>query len=396
MRISELGEFNLIDRLKRIVEEADAAAQAGTGTQAGAAGADDAAQAAAGVVVGIGDDAAVLQTDAGHLMLLTTDIAVEGVHFRLHYPSPWSPPAADIPELIGYRIMVSNVSDIAAMAGVPRFAVVTLTAPPELDVETVDGIYRGLARAGRKYSVEIVGGDCSTGADLALGVALAGTVEPDLLRRRSDAQAGDVILVTGPVGASAAGLEILMREAALPAAKHSDSRLATTTDTDATAELTDEIARQLIDCHLAPRARVEIARAASRAGAHAMEDVSDGVAAEVRHIAEMSGLSATIESHRVPIHPIVIAYAAQTGADPLDFALGGGEDYELVITAPQDRLEAIQEAIRDAGGYPAVIGRMHEDGKPGEVVVVDAGGNPLAESARGYEHFRNGPGGNAP
>jgi thiamine-monophosphate kinase len=285
----------------------------------------------------VGDDAAVVTGPTGAL-LLAADAVVAGVHADLALVGL---------DDLGWKAMVANVSDIAAMGGRPTYALVTVAGPlGDLDV---DLLYDGLTAAGEAYGCPVVGGDLSSAPTLVVTVAMTGDGgvggPPPVLR--SGARPGDTLFTTGPLGSSAAGLALLRADRAREAP---DLALA----------------------HRRPRARVAEGRAARAAGATAMIDVSDGLAADVRHLAEASGVGVVIE------HVPVAIGVNRVSDDPETLALGGGEDFELVFAAPDPgRVEA---AFAEAGlGRPIRVGRCTADA--GERRLGD-GGLPLV----GWEH----------
>jgi thiamine-monophosphate kinase len=283
--------------------------------------------AATGDETWIGDDAAVVAAPEGRL-LLTTDAVVAGVHVDLSLAGV---------EDLGWKAMSSAVSDIAAVGGRPRHALVTVCVPAATDL---DLLYAGIAGAAAAYACPVVGGDLCGGSQLVVSVAVTGDSGDSPPVLRSGAQPGDAIFVTGPLGSSSAGLRALRAGAG----QH-DPR---------------------VGAHLRPRARVDEGRAARAAGATAMIDVSDGLAADLYHVAEASGVGMVVDD--VPV--------AQ-GAS-LDDALGGGEDYELVFTTA--RASAATGPFVEAGlGPPVLIGRCTPDG--GRVLLGD---EPMPRV--GWEH----------
>ncbi|HZQ27431.1 MAG TPA: thiamine-phosphate kinase [Acidimicrobiales bacterium] len=258
----------------------------------------------------IGDDAALVVAPRGGL-LLAADLVVAGVHVDL-----------DLVGLddMGWKAMAVNVSDIAAMGGEPTHALVAVAAPPETDLHVV---FRGIADAVEAYGCPVVGGDLSSGSQLVISVTIVGDAgnRPPVLR--AGALPGDTIFVTGPVGGSAAGLRVLR-------------------------EGREDEAKELADAYRRPQARVSEGRAARRAGATAMVDVSDGLAADLRHLADQSGVGVVIDN--VPV---------RDGAT-MDEALGGGEDYELVFTATN--AGHVVAAFAETGlRQPIAIGRCTSD-----------------------------------
>jgi thiamine-monophosphate kinase len=247
----------------------------------------------------IGDDAAVLEPPVpGQALLLSTDTVVVGVH-------------ADLGLLglddLGWKAMAAAVSDMAAMGGYPRHCLVSVMGPPDTDLEQ---LYRGLAAASERWTCPIVGGDLVNAPFLAVSVSVSGSVP--LGRRavlRSGARPGDLLFVTGPLGASASGLALLRAE----------SRVPPTGDSTHQSQ-----AQRLVLAHRRPAARIAEGSAAASGGATAMIDVSDGFAADLGHLADSSGIGFALVD--VPV---------AEGADLAD-ALGGGEDYELVFAAPEE------------------------------------------------------------
>ena len=245
MKLSDLGEFGLIDRLKQTL----------------ASSLPDGA--ASRLVAGIGDDAAVWRSDGGAIVA-TTDALVEGVHF-LRERTPWRD--------LGWKALAVNVSDIAAMGATPEFALVTLALPEATPVDEIEQLYAGLAEAGQAYSVTIAGGDVVQSPTTVISVALTGRAELDdtgepLILRRSAASAEDLVAITGNLGGAAGGLSALRD------------------GTDAPA---------LIERQLRPQARIRAGQAALAAGVRCAIDVSDGLLQDLGHICRASGLGATVQ-----------------------------------------------------------------------------------------------------
>jgi len=291
-----------------------------------------------GVVVGIGDDAAVVAPTPGMQTVLTCDTMVEIVDFL-----PWTMDD----ESIGWKAMAQNVSDLSAMGAVPRYALAALAAPRDFPAERLERLYAGLYACADAYGVAIVGGDMSTSPErVSVTVTAVGEVEAGRALLRSGARVGDVVFATGPLGLSSAGLHWLLRRE--------------TGAADAWAPL--------VAAHRRPRPRPAAGRALLGL-ATSLNDVSDGLAAEAREIAEASGVRLVLTAAAIPVDAALDAYAASAGRDPLDFILGGGEDYELV----------------DAGAEPAIVGFVR-DGEPGvELLRPDGTAEPLGR--RGYTHF---------
>jgi thiamine-monophosphate kinase len=264
------------------------------------------------LLAGIGDDAAVIggiQADGSHL-LVTTDMLVENSHFKCEWAAP---------EQIGIKSVVCNVSDIAAMGGTPTFMFVSLALPPTTEVEWAESLYRGMGRACRRYGVILAGGDTTHGAAVTINIALLGRVAPENLCLRSHARPGDLLCVTGPVGTAAAGLAMM----------------------SAGFETPDLLKEK----HLMPGCRLDVSPAIAPL-AHAMIDISDGLAAEVNHICKQSKTGAEIVAADIPLHPLAVEAARLTENDPLSFALAGGEDFELLFSiTPQNRQQLERRGI---------------------------------------------------
>jgi len=314
MELREIGEFGLIKKISR-----DAKRKA--------------------VLVGIGDDTAVIR-DGKEFILYTTDMMVEGDHFR----KEWSPP-----EKIGRKAMASNISDIAAMGGMPEYALISISLSSDVSVEYVELIYKGIYEVADRYGVDVIGGDTTHGSLMVINVALTGRTDEEHLTLRGDAKPGDYILVSGPLGGSKAGLELLLHGYQEP--------------------------EKPIEKHLDPRCRMDIAREIS-IYANAMIDVSDGLASEVCHICEESGIGMVVEKEKIPLDEDTIRAAEILGMDPYEFALNGGEDYELVFTVPEENLEEVRD-------YGTIVGRTGSRGMG--IKIRDERG--INELKGGYVHF---------
>lgn len=333
MRIDDLGEFGLIARIARL---------AGT--------------AAAGAELGIGDDTAVLDTGGERLLLATIDIQVEGRHFLRERTDAYR---------LGRRTAAINLSDIGAMGGEPRWALVSLALPGDLDVAWVDELYRGLTEELGRFGAAVVGGNLSGAAAIVIDLALLGAVERGRVLRRDGARPGDVILVTGTLGASAAGRSAL----------------------DAGLDGADPVVADAVTAHRTPAPRVPEGRAiAAAGGATAMLDLSDGLSSDLGHICDASGVGAVVDARRLPVAEGARRLAARLGLDPVRLAVAGGEDYELLFTAPPPAVAPLREAVRAATGIAvAEIGRITH-ATEGRWLVDGETRVPLA--ATGWDHFR--------
>jgi thiamine-monophosphate kinase len=337
--LGRLGERGLIRRIRK------------TGVASGGSG----------VEVGIGDDTAVLAVPSGHRLLATTDLVIEDVHFRR---------ASAAPADIGWKALAVNLSDIAAMGGTPRWALVALAVPADTGVDAVDAFYAGMEDAAAPHGVTLVGGDTSASpGGWMVNVTLLG-VHPGAPRLRSQARSGDMIAVTGALGAPAAGLFAL--EMGLDRARERGV---------APGQL-----GELTRAHLRPRARVAEGRWLGQAsGVHAMMDCSDGLATDLGHICRESGVGARVRLDRVPVATAAREAAHALEQDVRQWAVGGGEDYELLLTCGAEAADRLASGLAEATGTPlTIIGRI--DGPSGEVVFVDADDVPVTMRP-GYEHF---------
>ncbi len=344
MKIPEIGgEFALIGRIAARFA-ARVAKRAAEGARPDETPADPA------VVRGIGDDCAVLDPGGDRYLLVTTDMLVEEVHFSLSAHTPYQ---------VGLKLAESNVSDVLAMGGAPRWAFLACSLRPDTSVEFADALVDGLADSFRRHGVQLLGGDTTRGAVHALTLTLIGEVERGLLRLRSTAEPGDLLCATGTLGGNAAGLALFQRGLEGERGKFLEPRART-----------------------APEARAVARRA------HAMIDVSDGLVSEVGHLCAQSGVAAEIELEKVPLSAATRETARRLGLDPLDFALYGGEDFELVFALPPRELAALKAEFDDF----AVIGRILAAGKaaPGSPVRLLQGGKPREDrrpGSGGWDHF---------
>jgi thiamine-monophosphate kinase len=292
----------------------------------------------------------------GETLLLTTDAVLEGVHFRRS--------TATLRD-IGAKAIAVNVSDIAAMGGEPRYALLALALPPSLAVAEVDELYEGVQDMARQHGVTVVGGDtCAAPGGIVLSVTLVGRVTGAPLLR-SGARPGDALLVTGTLGASAAGLAVLERgEGALPPA----------------------VVEAVVRPHRVPTPRVAEGRLIQASGwATAMIDLSDGLVTDLGHIAGESQVGARVDVDALPISEATRAAARGLDVDPLGWALSGGEDYELLFTAAPDHAADLARRVTERTGTP--VHRIGEVRPPDESVRFrDHGGRPHAVQP-GFDHF---------
>lgn len=311
------------------------------------------------LVVGNGDDAAVVKPERGALQVLTTDALVEGVHFERRYSS-----LADI----GYRALAVNVSDIAAMGGVPRLALLSLMLPAWVTVEDAENLADGVAEMARESGVELAGGNITrTPGPLVVDITVIGAVRPRKFLTRGGARAGDLLYVSGSLGSAAAGLDWLRSREPGPTALPED---------DALASCVVRYRRPT------PRARLGSLLGRTRT-ADACMDLSDGLADGVRQIAEACGTGARIDAARLPIDAGARRWLTEQGADPVITAITSGDDYELLFAVPAKRGRRVTAVARLARGLPVTcIGELTRDP---DVILRRNGHTEVLPS--GFSHF---------
>ncbi len=311
----------------------------------------------ASVPLGIGDDAAAIRPRAGQYLLLTTDSLVEGVHFDLAF-STYSQ--------LGQRAVAVNISDIAAMGGTPTALLVSLGLTQRQGRREIAALYRGMKK--EADAVALLGGNISASPTFWVSITLLGEVTPKKMLKRDGARAGDTLYVTGTLGDAGAGLALLK-------SRRDDLR-------------NDRRYRPLITRYQTPHARqIEGALLAEEGLVSAMIDLSDGLSTDVGHLAEQSGVGVEIDADALPISPALRRYAQQAGGDPVNFArnfaLNGGDDYELLFTVPppeQARLSAlIKRGIIDATPIGAVVTKSRD-----RRIRINGQLRPLIKA--GYDH----------
>jgi thiamine-monophosphate kinase len=335
-------------------------------------------------VLGIGDDAAVVEAPPGESSplqwLLAVDTMVETVHFN-------SATMADAD--IGWKALAANVSDIAAMGGKPRHALVSVSAPRAWEPARIRRLYDGLYACAEHYGVAVIGGDTtSSPAQLVLAVTAVGTVEAGRAIRRAGAQPGDAVFVTGPIGMAAAGLHFLLAAAAASGGQCVPLAAAEAAGTAA-----------LVQAHRRPAPSVRAARMlAARGTVTSLNDVSDGLASEAWEIAEASGVKVALRDSLLPRSGSMAAYAARCGVDPLEWMLYGGEDYVLLGTIASVDAREAKAALSEAGLPMYLIGEV-EAGPAGVELICEATGvrgkgdkgmppeRRQQIAKRGYNHF---------
>jgi thiamine-monophosphate kinase len=329
MNVSQLGEFGLIGVLTGLVEK---------GKRSG--------EAWKNLIIGIGDDCAAWRCTTG-TQVATIDAMVEGVHFRLGMLS-W--------ENLGWKSLAVNMSDIAAMGGIPRYALISLGLPEKIEVEDVESLYRGMLDLAERIEVAIVGGNMSRSSSLTINIAAFGEDGPSgRLLTRSGARKGDLVAVTGTLGGAAAGLHLL---------NDSASRL--------------QPPGSFIDSFARPSPRIKEGLLLAELGIRSAIDISDGLVSDLGHLCKASKLGADVN---VDSLPMATGLKERFPDRAVGWALGGGEDYELLFTAPMQTIERVQAKSEV---QVTVIGKMVED--PDCEVRLSGSGPTL--NAIGWDHFR--------
>ncbi len=318
MLLSETGEFGLIKKLKKRCS----------------GNLND-------VITGIGDDAAAVRIKKD-TAIVTSDMLIEGVHFDLSFTTFFQ---------LGHKFLAVNVSDIFAMGGKPEYFLISLGIPGHFKNTNIEELYKGLMKIAKKHGISIVGGDtCMSKSGLVLSGTLIGTAGKII--KRSGAKAGDSIYVTGTLGDSAMGLQLLKKR----------NRRAIKFSSASSAS-------RLMKKHLMP----EPAPLKNRSGVTSMLDISDGLLIDLNHICEESKVGAVIYKDKIPASRELAISAKKAGLDPLPFSLKGGEDYELLFTAPPNYKTAAYK-----------IGEITKKGR----FIIDENGRKTRFKAEGYEHFK--------
>jgi len=317
MDIKELGEFGLIEEISRSITPPPG-------------------------ILGIGDDCAVIPQLSGMETLVSSDMLIEGTHFLMDDISAYR---------LGWKSAAVNISDIAAMGGRCTGSFLSYALPKGMQKEWMEEFFRGYNEVSAIYGCPLLGGDTTSSPDrLCISVTVIGECPAGTSRKRSDARKGDLICVTGPLGDSAAGLQVILQGCER-----------------------DEDAQTLIERHYLPRPRIREGMAiASTEGAHAMMDISDGIGSDLRHILKASGCGAEIDTASIPMSEELKRKCSALGWDALKLAISGGEDFELLFTISEEA-----EKTLDIEHF--VIGRISSGH---ELVWKDSD-----KDYTGYSHF---------
>jgi thiamine-monophosphate kinase len=335
MKVSEIGQFGLIDVVARMIWE----------------GRDKRADSWRNLITGIGDDCAVWRGSATN-QLSKIDCQVEGVHFNLDIIS-W--------EDLGWKSLAVNLSDIAAMGGVPQYALVSLGLPLDTEVENVVSLYKGILKIAERSGTAIIGGNTSSAPKIFVDISIIGkTLSPEgKYLSRSSAQAGDLIAVTGWLGTASAGLEMLTHN----------------------LKFDSKIINCLRKSFCQPQPRLEEGRLLVKQGVKTAIDISDGLLADLYHICRASGVGAIVEVEKLPIRNEV---KQAFGQRSFEMALSGGEDYELLFTA---RPETMDKVKKSSPCQVTFIGEITAE-NAGQIVLINREGKRVRAKANGWDHFK--------
>ncbi|NKE69380.1 thiamine-phosphate kinase [Candidatus Manganitrophus noduliformans] len=333
MDLRQLGEFGLIDRIQKRFPPP------------------------ASTVLGIGDDAAAILPSKKQHLLLTTDTLIEGVHFD---------PAFSTFQEVGYKSVMVNVSDIAAMGGTPRYILISLGLTGRQRVEAIDQLYKGIERASRETGLDLIGGNIafSTGP-FFISPTVVGEIPKKEMVTRAGAGEGDHLYVTGTLGDAAAGLALLKKGI----------------DTKLFGRLTRR--------YRAPQARWREGRLLAKARIpSAMIDLSDGLSSDLSHLMERSGLGAEIDAAEIPLSAPLQRAALQMGVDSIEYALNGGEDYELLFSVPERKLKKLELMIKNGLIKAYRIGKMAP--RRTGLMLINPSGRRRALAPGGWDHLKKG------
>ena len=328
--LREIGEFGLIKRIRKWVNSSDP-----------------------GLIQGIGDDVAVIEMGS-KVLLVTTDILIEDIHFDRSWIDPFQ---------LGRKALAVNLSDIASIGGTPKYFLISMGLPKNISLSFVSSFYRGLKKEAKQFQVELVGGDTSLAQKIIINICLLGEGRRSDLLFRKGAKVGDDLFVSGTLGDAALGLKILKEKGK---AKGSEG---------------------LIKKHLSPCPRIELGQAIAKHHlATAMIDISDGLLIDTSHLLEESGVGARIREDQIPLSGFYRKWVRSLSGNPLQFALSGGEDYELLFTSPCEMREKISPLARSFRIPITRIGEILP--KKEGLHLIKKDGKAYSPSHLGFDHFK--------
>lgn len=334
MKLDALGEFGLIDLIDIPTYVPDQ------------------------LILGIGDDCAVLPFDDTQYQIVSCDLLTEDIHFIRHKISAYQ---------LGYKAVAVNLSDVAAMGGKPVHILLSVALPPDYTVEEWQDFYRGVADICQNYKVNVIGGDTTSSSDkMTINVTVLGLVQQDQLHLRKDAEVSDAIFVTGKLGGSRAGLELILQG-------------------DLQIEQADQ--QHLLQCHCQPEPccfEIEALNHLAGCNLHALNDISDGLLSECKEIAVASQVALILDPVKIPVDKSCAKLAEQLKIEGLQWAMTGGEDYQLVGTLTGAKAEEICQQYRQQTGKPiTIIGHVEK----GKGVFLQNGTERQSVQQKGYDHF---------
>jgi len=328
--LREIGEFGLINQIRRWMTPSDPA-----------------------LLQGIGDDVAVIEM-RGKVLLVTTDILIEGIHFDRAWIDPYR---------LGKKALMVNLSDIAAMGGVPKYFLISLGLPKNLSLSFISLFYRGLKEGTKRFQVDLIGGDTSLSQKIVINICLLGEGKRGELLFRRGVKVGNDLFVSGTLGNAALGLKILQKEGFMGRPKG------------------------LIEKHLSPSPRIELGQALARHRlATAMIDVSDGLLIDTTHLLEKSGVGARIWEDRIPLSRSYRKWIHSYSKDFYQVALTGGEDYELLFTASPEKKKKISTLALSSKIPITWIGEILPQKEGFHIIRRD--GKEYSPGRLGFEHFK--------
>ena len=330
MDLGEIGEFGLINRIRKWTSTSNP-----------------------GLLKGIGDDVAVIEAGK-KVWLVTTDLLIEDIHFERRWADPFH---------LGGKAIFVNLSDIAAMGGTPKYFLISLGVPKNLPLPFISSFYRGLESGAKRFGVDLIGGDTSLSEKIIINICLLGEGKKGSLLFRSGAKVGDSLFVSGTLGDAALGLNLLQKNKP------------------------NDIPNGLIKKHLSPSPRIPLGQAIARFHcATAMIDVSDGLLIDTSHLLEESGVGAQIWEDRIPLSKLYQRWVRSFSKNPYQLALSGGEDYELLFTAPPKKRKRIAFLARSLKIPITQIGEILP--KKEGLSLVRKDGERYVPSRLGFEHFK--------
>lgn len=332
MKLSEIGEFGFIERFAHRFEDLITPP-----------------------AMGIGDDCAIFPANELYDYVFTTDMLVEDIHFIRSKISPFN---------LGHKALTVNISDIAAMGAKPVGSFLSIAIPANVEVEYLDELMEGYHQLSQRFHIPLMGGDTTRSPEkLIINISVIGRIGKKQSRLRSMACAGDIIAVTGFLGDSATGLKVLL-------------------ENHKTSWLTD----YFVQCHNRPNAAVEEGIwLGEQNGVHAMMDISDGIASDLKHILKASGKAAIIETDKLPISEQLTEYGEMKRLNIIQLATSGGEDYQLLVTIKDSEFDSIANAFKKRFKKPLYPIGFIKEGKP--QISYSSNGEPTTEPGSGFNHF---------